>query len=200
MVPPPDLAPIELSAIVFERKRAPQGPETFKHVPNAQRGVPNALRCDRGGLARRDERHLGCSSARQSPRRTQPSTSAVCHNARLLYGTLIAESLRLDAPLELIDLRVDKIVRRAVGDDPPIWTFIEFEADEAHAEPLARTLSEALDADHGWYCDFRTPAETFVVFARRVFRYPRGDASRRGEAENYGRSVGVPDSQLDWPE
>jgi hypothetical protein len=123
----------------------------------------------------------------------------VCHNARVLYGTLIAESLRLDAPLEAMGLRMQRIIRRA-ADDPPIWTFIEFEADDAHAETLATALTGTLEAEHGWYCDFRTPAETFVVFAGKVFRYPRGDATSRAEAENYARSVGVPDSQLDWPE
>ena len=52
----------------------------------------------------------------------------------------------------------------------------------------------------GWYCDFRSPSETFVVFAGRVLRYPRGEKDGRAEAEAYARSGGVPESQLDWPE
>jgi len=51
-----------------------------------------------------------------------------------------------------------------------------------------------------WYCDFRTDEETFVVFAGRVFRYPRGEAESRAEAEAYDQFVGVPEAQLDWPE
>jgi len=35
--------------------------------------------------------------------------------------------------------------------------------------------------------------ETFVVYAGRVFRYPSGDKAGRAEAEDYGRSVGVPE-------
>lgn len=65
---------------------------------------------------------------------------------------------------------------------------------------LVGTLSRSLDPEGGWYCDFRTTRETFVVFARRVFRYPRGDEQCRAEAEAYGRSVGVPEAQLDWGE
>ena len=38
----------------------------------------------------------------------------------------------------------------------------------------------------------------YVVFARRVFRYPLGVAARREEVEAYARSLGVPESQLDW--
>ena len=63
-----------------------------------------------------------------------------------------------------------------------------------------RTLSGALDERLGWYCDFRSATETYVVFSQRVFRYPRGDAPGREEAEAHARSVGVPESQLDWPE
>jgi hypothetical protein len=33
----------------------------------------------------------------------------------------------------------------------------------------------------------------------RVFRYPRGDSAGRAQAAAYGRSVGVPENQLDWP-
>jgi len=83
---------------------------------------------------------------------------------------------------------------------PLTWTFIEFEAADEDGERLAEALGDALDASCGWYCDFRTDDETFVVFSGRVFRYPRGDRVGRADAEEYGRSAGVPESQLDWPE
>jgi hypothetical protein len=38
------------------------------------------------------------------------------------------------------------------------------------------------------------------VFSGRVFRYPRGDLAVPAKAEEYGRSVGVPEAQLDWPD
>jgi hypothetical protein len=37
-----------------------------------------------------------------------------------------------------------------------------------------------------------------VVYADRIFRYRRGDRHGRDEAVAYGRTVGVPDHQLDW--
>jgi hypothetical protein len=61
-------------------------------------------------------------------------------------------------------------------------------------------LIRSLDPEGGWYCDFRSIDETFVVLAGRAFRYLRGDAAGRAEAEAYGRAVGVPEAQLDWPE
>jgi hypothetical protein len=122
----------------------------------------------------------------------------------VIAGVLIAESLRNGARLEGVPLTVRGIARDDAGDtdagQPLTWTFIEFEAPLDGAEGLASALSRALDKRLGWYCDFRSPTETFVVFAERVFRYPRGDKDGRSAAEAHARSMGVPESQLDWPE
>jgi hypothetical protein len=121
-----------------------------------------------------------------------------------LTGALIAESLRIGAVLDDLELTIRKISRADVGDvdagQPLTWTFLEFEAADEEAPRLMSKLSEALDPTVGWYCDFRSADETFVVFGGRAFRYPRGDRAGRSEAFAYGRSVGVPDAQLDWPE
>lgn len=117
-------------------------------------------------------------------------------------GTLIGESIRLGGSLEGIPLLVRKVWRvpNAVPEQPSEWTLIEFEIDDDRADALASALSQALDDRHPWYCDFHTPEESFVAFAGRVFRYPRGDSNGRKEAESFARSRGVPESQLDWPE
>jgi hypothetical protein len=119
-------------------------------------------------------------------------------------GALIGESLRVGASLNAVVLTVDKISRIAAGDEetdqPRLWTFIEFEVPDEKAAALAGALSGILEPEHGWYCDFRTHDQTYVVFAERIFAYPRGDRLGRAEAATYARSVGVPESQLDWPE
>jgi hypothetical protein len=121
-----------------------------------------------------------------------------------ISGTLIAESLRVGASLANLPLRVVKISREDAGDvtagQPATWTFLAFELPDAHAGVLADALSAALESTGGWYCDFRSADETFVVFAGRVFRYTRGDTAARAGAEAHARSVGVPEAQLDWPE
>ena len=120
-----------------------------------------------------------------------------------LAGTLIAESLRVRSVLEDIALTVAKISRSELGDvaagQPRTWTLVEFDAADEDADRLANALERVLERAGGWYCDFHNDQETFVVFAGRTFRYPRGDESGRGEAAEYGRSVGVPEAQLDWP-
>ena len=132
--------------------------------------------------------------------------SKVARNLReqfVIEGTLIAESIRVGAELDGVCLVTRKIRRAAAGDpsagQPELWTLIEFEAEEPDAEVLAYALAKVLDRQHGWYVDFRTPEETFVVYSARVFRYPRGDSSGRAEAAAHGRSLGVPEHQLDWP-
>jgi len=127
------------------------------------------------------------------------------HNTEMsASGILIAESISKDSPFDGVELQVRKISRSDVGDvsarQPLTWTFIEFEVDEQVVVDLSEALSRSIEPSGGWYCDFRTDEETFVVFAGRVFRYPRGEAESRAEAEAYGQSVGVPEAQLDWPE
>ncbi|TGN72319.1 hypothetical protein E5083_29955 [Streptomyces bauhiniae] len=120
----------------------------------------------------------------------------------MLQGVLIAESLQVGAQLTGIPLQITKLTRIEMtnrGDDQPRhWTLLEFSAEESAAQRLADQLASCLASSGGWYTDFHTADETFVIFADKVFRYPRGQAEGRSEARHYGRSVGVPEPQLDW--
>jgi hypothetical protein len=119
-----------------------------------------------------------------------------------LSGVLISESLRVGGELSGVPLRVSRIWRGVAGsataDQPPHWTLMEFEAPAAEAGGLATALAGCLAKDGGWYANFNTDAESFVVFADQIFRYPRGDPDGRAEAAAYARTVGVPEPQLDW--
>lgn len=118
-------------------------------------------------------------------------------------GGLIAESLREGGSLDCAGLTVHRIWRVEAGDpsagQPTGWTFVELDVPREQIEKAAEALSAALAAGP-WYCDLQSDEETVVVFAGRIFRYPRGDAAGRAEAETYARSVGVPESQIDWRE
>jgi hypothetical protein len=122
----------------------------------------------------------------------------------MIVGGLIAESLATGAVLDAVTLTVTRIWCAAAGDvdagQPLTWTFIDFEAADDDVDRLAESLERSLRSAGGWYCDFRSETETFVVFAGRTFRYGRGDASGRTAAAAYATSVGVPTAQLDWPE
>ncbi|MEU9398054.1 hypothetical protein AB0D86_49830 [Streptomyces sp. NPDC048324] len=120
----------------------------------------------------------------------------------MLEGVLIAESLKAAAELTGIPLQITKLMRIEVADagegQPRLWTLLDFTAEEAKAPDLADQLASCLSSTGGWYTDFHTPSDTFVIFANKVMRYPRGQAEGRREAQDYGRSIGIPEQQLDW--
>jgi hypothetical protein len=117
-------------------------------------------------------------------------------------GVLIAESLRVGGVLSGVPLRLTKMRRieaaGAAGVQPRQWTLVDFQVADADASRLADVLAGCLEPFGGWYANYNTAAEAFVVFADRIFRYPHGDAESRAAAEEYARSVGVPEPQLDW--
>ena len=119
-------------------------------------------------------------------------------------GYVLVEGMRADARLDGLPLTLTKIERSRVDDatpdQPPVWTTVGFRFPDAEAERVARALARVIDARGGWYSHFNVAGETFVIFADRIFRYAAGDETGRAEAAAYGRSVGVPESQLDWDE
>lgn len=120
----------------------------------------------------------------------------------MLEGVLVAESLRGGAELAGVPLQVTRIARVEVehpaAGQPPCWTLLDFAAEEADAERLAEQMAACLAPTGGWYVNYNTAAEAFVVFAGAVFRYPRRQAEGRRRAMAYARSIGVPEPQLDW--
>jgi hypothetical protein len=123
----------------------------------------------------------------------------------MITGTLIGESLDVGAsitglPLVIREIRRERAElspRQVEAGLPAVWTLIEFEVGEDHAEALAERLSRNLDS-RGWYANFQSDSESFVVFPGRVFRYPRRDPAGRAEAQAFGRELGIPDPQLEW--
>lgn len=122
----------------------------------------------------------------------------------MISGYVIGESLRPGAVFEPRGLRLRKVSRVEIGGaaaaQPAVWTLVEWESDGEDVGALAQALAGVLAPELGWYADFVAGDERVVVFADKVFRYRRGDAAGRAEAVAYGRSVGTPEHQLDWPE
>ncbi|MEV6302102.1 hypothetical protein AB0M02_21990 [Actinoplanes sp. NPDC051861] len=121
----------------------------------------------------------------------------------MLHGRIIAESLRPGTELAVPGLGLARVARvdvsaGAAPGQPRVWTLIDVVAPGASAGALAGALSAALHTEGGWYADFRDSGDHVVVFAGRIFRYRVGDHAGRQEAIAYGRTVGVPDGQLDW--
>jgi hypothetical protein len=112
-------------------------------------------------------------------------------------GTIVEQSLTTRTVLDLVDIinTVTVDVPHAVDGQPARWTLTEFRTDQPDivAEQLANDLRPG-----PWYVDFHNDVEVFVVFRHLVFRYNVGDTDGLHAARAYARSVGVPESQLDW--
>lgn len=114
-------------------------------------------------------------------------------------GLLLQECLADRAVLDR--LNVTKVETWKVGDaglpGPPVWTATHFEGDEPDADKTAEAISAAMVNSY-WYANIHCSKDEIVIFADRVFRYPRGDAEARRAPEEYARSIGVPEHQIDW--
>jgi hypothetical protein len=125
-----------------------------------------------------------------------------CGPGFVIRGYIIVEGIRTGSWMENLKLTLIRIERspfRNPGpDQPKVWTTVHFETTE-DPERLATALSEALDDNPSrWYTDFATDREKFVIFPKRIFRYRIGDKNRRAEAQEYARSIGIPQWQVDW--
>jgi hypothetical protein len=136
----------------------------------------------------------------------------------VLRGRLLAESLRVGHDLRIPALVVTRLGRHdvsssttpapdaqeapaaagAVGSQPQVWTFVDFEAPADQAETVAEALARILEPDNGWWADFVVADVHYVVFADRVFRYRIGDADARDDVVADGLRAGTPRHQLDW--
>jgi hypothetical protein len=79
----------------------------------------------------------------------------------------------------------------------PIWTATFFEVTDDNADATAELISKAMK-DSVWYANIHLEPDEIVIFANKVFRYVRGDAEARKAPEDYARSLGVPEHQIDW--
>lgn len=81
----------------------------------------------------------------------------------MVKGTLLAESLRIGAELDVAGLRLTRVSRRDVSgsvspSQPAVWTFLEFEGDDDAAAPLADGLARALTGQTEAVVDPECPA------------------------------------------
>lgn len=150
--------------------------------------------------------------ARTRPGRRQPCAPGMTGHAivilgwedlLMLRGRLLTESLEIGADICVPALRVVRIGRQDVSGttsstQPDVWTFLDFEAPDEVAGELAEALAAALISGAGWYADFQTDDEHVVIFPGRILRYTKGDRAGRDATVEFGRSVGVPEHQLDW--
>lgn len=118
-----------------------------------------------------------------------------------MNGLLLKESLADSNVLELVNVTKTESwqVSNAAAYQPTTWTALSFEVEDSQADAISGKLSRALKPQ-GWYINASTDTHVYVIFPGKVFKYRKGDSLQREEAKRHGRSIGIPESQLDWSE
>jgi hypothetical protein len=114
-------------------------------------------------------------------------------------GLLLQESLEDTSILDRLNVTKVEIWEPGDRGEPggPIWTATYFEGDDDAADTTAELISRAMKPSF-WYANIHLDVDEIVIFSGKVFRYVRGDAQARKAPEDYARSVGVPEHQIDW--
>lgn len=104
---------------------------------------------------------------------------------KVYEGTIIKESLKNASILD--DLR---IISEWQDED---WHLYKVEVGEEYFERLSSAL-----LDGPWYMHFWNGNDIAVVFKSRVFHIKANDRTTWSLAVEYGKSLGIPESQLDF--
>ncbi len=117
-----------------------------------------------------------------------------------MNGLLINESLADTSVLEWVHITKTESwqVSNTAEYQPDLWTALSFEVEDHQAELIAEKLSQALKPQ--WYINASTVAHVYVIFPNKVFKYRKGNSIQRADVKQYGRSIGIPEHQLDWSE
>lgn len=123
----------------------------------------------------------------------------VKNNEDKYRGLLLKEGLKDESVLEMLTItKTEKWdVKNAEGGQPKQWTAIYFEVDRKKIDETAVYLSKALKPRE-WYLSMSAGDINFVVFPNKIFKYKKGDIVEKTNAVEYGKTIGIPESQLDF--
>ena len=121
---------------------------------------------------------------------------------RSYTGPVIEESLADRSVLDgvrIISTTVEPVTENHQTPWIQQWTMHTVEIPKVDADDFAQRLSRALDRSHPWYADFKRESDHYIVFSDKVFHITdRADKAQYDAATEHGRSLGIPDHQLDF--
>ncbi|UCH62728.1 MAG: hypothetical protein JSU77_13220 [Fidelibacterota bacterium] len=85
---------------------------------------------------------------------------------------------------------------RAAEFQPNIWSAIFVEGEEEKIDAIVSKIS--LFISPKWYANISNATTEYVISHGKVLKHRKGDKTGAAEAIKYGRSIGIPEYQLDW--
>ncbi len=106
-------------------------------------------------------------------------------------GTIVQESLVDDRILN----DFDTIAYKVTDEENPYerWHLITVLTNEESIEKLSKNLKP-----EKWYAHFWNGDDVIAVFPNKTFQFKHSDKSTWKEAVEYGKSLGIPEEQLDF--
>ena len=116
-------------------------------------------------------------------------------------GLILKESLKntnilTDDRITIIKEEKWNVERRAVDWQPKVWTALYVEGADKDIRDIAVIISNSILSK--WYANLSDSTTDWVIFHKKIFSYEKGDGDKKQEARNYGKSISVPEHQLDW--
>jgi len=106
-------------------------------------------------------------------------------------GTIVEESLKDSRYLNNIEITGVHISSAELPEDR--WHLYRVRIDEAEIAGLAKQLKPKK-----WYMHFWNGDTVIAVFPNRIFRFKHSDKSTWHEAIEHGKSLDIPEEQLDF--
>lgn len=117
-------------------------------------------------------------------------------------GVIIEESLIQKGILQKCSVLQTQVVAVTERHQTPWihqWTLHTVAIPAPQALEIASELSKSLDPEHAWYANFDNGEDYFVIFRNAIFPWQKGDQEAVERVKRYGRQLGIPEYQLDFP-
>lgn len=118
-------------------------------------------------------------------------------------GVIIQESLTDQLILDKLHVTrtvVEEVTKKHNTPWVKAWILHTVEIEEEDADKWAEWLSDHIDNshDHPWYADYRNEKFHYVIYPGKIFKMDRTNKEENKKAQEYGKSKGIPEYQLDW--
>ena len=116
-------------------------------------------------------------------------------------GVIIEESLDDKIVLKDVEIVSTKVEDVETDHQTPWlkqWTLHTVTVSEGEIETTVEKMSQALETEHDWYADFRNDNTHYIIFHNKVFKVDRSKPEEYEQVVEYGKSLGIPDHQLDF--
>lgn len=116
----------------------------------------------------------------------------LCYNQYMIYtGTIVEESLKDNRFINELNIQGVRISSAERPEDR--WHLYKVSIDETQISSLAQELKP-----EKWYMHFWHNDHIIAVFPNKIFQFLYSDRSTWNEAIEHGKSLGIPEEQLDF--